>query len=284
MLAEAVGPSDEAGQMQCDVLTVARMSDQYAQRRFRTSSPEGADGEDSGLCVYVHGLGGGWLGVIRTLAGVSTVHAGEVTHISISVGLSQCGWGKDTQQLEAFEHWALLAGPEVALDEYAEQMDAVAPTRFTSLRVLEVLQVCPSELPLAGYCTRLAVGFVRSTASTLQSLVIVGAGWAQQRLVEMLRAAGPTLHRLCLFVVECDCFVDVQTDETARNHTNCLLELGDAAHNEDERMEDEMKTEMLRNSAEGLCISLQEPARILAHVHTKRTEFAQVLPKVSWFQ
>ena len=100
----------------------------------------------------------------------------------------------------------------------------------------------------------------------------------------MLRAAGPTLHRLCLFVVECDCFVDVQTDETARNHTNCLLELGDAAHNEDERMEDEMKTEMLRNSAEGLCISLQEPARILAHVHTKRTEFAQVLPKVSWFQ
>ena len=277
MLAEADTHSDDPDAMQCDVLTVARLSD--GQRHFcrGASAPRGADKtEEGGLCVYVHGLAGGWLDAIRAITSLSTVHAGEITHLSISVGLSQCG------QPDSFEEWALF-GPEAAFPfgpDFPHPLRLYA-AQLTSLRVLEVLQVCPTELTLPGM---VALSLVQSTASTLRSLVIIGAGWPQQKLVEMLRAAGPTLHQLCLVVVECDCFIDIQTDEAARDHTHCLLELSDLAHDDDERMEDEMKTEMLRNSAEGLCISLHEPARILAHVPTQRTEFAQVLPDPSWFE
>ena len=58
----------------------------------------------------------------------------------------------------------------------------------------------------------------------------------------------------------------------------------EAVQYEDERMEEEMRTEMLRNAAEGLCIALREPARILAHTPASAAECARALPLARWLR
>lgn len=207
------------------------------------------------------------------LSRVSAVHAGELTHLS----------------LQMFH--------DIGLYNWAEAntsgQHAVLPTgeahggRLTSLRVLEVLHVAElakvhcsiKDADMSFAATRALVQAVAPTLRTLSLVHTTGNAGAAREMKNILRAVGPHLSYLSLFLVECRAILAV--DGVGRGAENrCVLDVPwreaeaswEAAHWQDdqdddfESPEDEIETELLVNAAEGLCIALHEPARVLAHV------------------
>ena len=135
------------------------------------------------------------------------------------------------------------------------QLSRILGSQFTSLRVLEVLRLS-NKLD-----AQVVASLVQATSATLRSLSILGAvtgTFDNTELRDMFRVLGPRLQYLSVYNVDSSMalFCDGRLKILPRNPSACDLE---------EEMELEMETEMLQNAAEGLCISLLEPARVRAH-------------------
>ena len=250
-----------------------------------------------GLCLHVRPArrSGPYPTHVHTmLSRVSRVHAREITHLSLQmyhdVGLHD--WSRSVQS--TFHSFC---------DAYSKQL--------TSLRVLEVLHVAQlakvhCSIKDAQMSLEATKALVCAVAPTLRSLSLVhttgdvaGSVGTAREVVPMLRAVGPSLHYLSVFLTECAAMLATHQEPAnapacygqygqhtpaprvphdLKNH--CVLDVPwreteftwEDAHwqadmdDEPEVNDDEIETEMLLNAAEGLCLALREPARVLAHV------------------
>ncbi len=195
-------------------------------------------------------------------------------------------------------------------------------SRLIKLRVLEILMYA-TDYWCVGYRARAQevdayVDLVRATAPTLRSLAIVsGCGFAIEEVRQFLPDIGGRLHYLALFLGTCDINdyrggrgILLQPTSAAmraareRGDDRLYFRYG-AEHDMDENAEiteidgglpdnlcadaeEEMETEMLRNMAEGLCVALLEPARVLAHFpgwgEAARRRCEAALPLAHWLQ
>lgn len=194
---------------------------------------------------------------------ISATHASEVHRLSLTISR-----GRGIARRHQRGGGSLLP---TSGEEYGK--------RFSALRVLEVVQAQLDGVPFGqvarGAESAAAVAtLVRSTSPTLRTLSVIAPGYQIQDVHPILRSAGPYLHYLSVFIPDCPSFagevgpiIAVCGDDGSGEH-----DADDDDDFEDDMMAEmesemaEINTEMLQNSAEGLCIALLEPARILAHV------------------
>ena len=214
---------------------------------------------------------------------ISAVHAAEITHLSLTITRGR-GLARRHQRGAS-----LLPSSGEAYGR-----------RFTSLKVLEVVQ---AELdgvrftPRLGESAAAITTLIRSTAPTLRTLSLVAPGFAVEHVRPMLMCAGPWLHHLSIFIPDSASFAGDGGLVLAIEGKD---EGGDGSDDDDDMdmfgdMETEMaemSSDMLRNAADGLCIALLEPARVLAHepswgpnVQTRAKALrtcAAALPEARW--
>ena len=212
---------------------------------------------------------------------ISAVHAAEITHLSLTITRGR-GLARHHQRGAS-----LLPSSGEAYGR-----------RFTSLKVLEVVQ---AELdgvrftPRLGESAAAITTLIRSTAPTLRTLSLVAPGFAIEHVRPMLMCAGPWLHHLSMLIPDCASFAGDGGLVLAIEGAG-----GDGSDDDDDMdmfgdMESEMaemSSDMLRNAADGLCIALLEPARVLAHepswgpnVQTRAKALrtcAAALPEARW--
>ena len=194
------------------------------------------------------------------LARISLVHASEITHLSLQT------FHKPQEDKGYSYMHGFLPLPS---GRRTRQEVGRHGRHLTSLRVLEVIQaevVDPRHRSTA--CVMATKTLIENTATTLRTLSIVSTidELDSRELNPVLRAVGPHLHYLSIFAVEAKARMKSYRLSGAQvdlSWSGCVLEFVDNATRQED---DEMETEMLQNAAEGLCISLKEPARILAHL------------------
>jgi len=196
-------------------------------------------------------------------------------------------------------------------------------SKLTSLRVLEVL-VAGHTLHAPLDVVDATVALIGATSTTLRSLAIVSGSdcFTLEKVRQFLASAGKHLHYLSLFLPG-ECAVeDYQGGRGVLLQPMSARTFGAMRHG-DERLffprateavdedgfmfldtpppsdsepmlpseldfdeDEEMQTEMLSNMAQGMCISLLEPARIMAHAPgwgaEARRQCEAVLPPEHW--
>ena len=117
-----------------------------------------------------------------------------------------------------------------------------------------------------------------ATRPTLRSLSLISPDLTADEARALCRLVGAHLHFLALFLVDvtihqsadAQLLLGLAGPPSGRHPYHGDRPLDGTADAEDEAEAEqceyeEMQTEMVRNAADGLCVALQEPARVLCH-------------------
>jgi hypothetical protein len=208
------------------------------------------------------------------LSRLSPVHAAEVTHLSLSLlsDAPPCTGGCELPP----SHGDTLTSLRVLEVLHARAQLGLAQRRSADAEAFRFASA--RAIAAADANQRATASLVRSTSGTLRTLAIVAPNLLSiEEALTLLRDVGPRLSYLSLFVAPCE----VHHDPAAatchlgwEDNTNMVVEEGEGGGLVAEEDDEDIETEMLSNAAEGLCIALLEPARVLCHVPLRRLNLA----------
>ena len=189
--------------------------------------------------------------------------------------LSGCDYSSDDYYSDPPpEAWSCLLSPHGEAG-FCGAWSATDWQAFPSLRALEVSHTGGEHAVAEALHALLA-----QVAPTLRTLCVLSAGpecLLSPELIRMLRSCGAGLRHLSMVSVE-TAILCWDTGEAAAHAIDpgapsiVLIPWPHASGQEEisidpeDEMAREMATDMLENASQGLCISLEEPARVLAHV------------------